>query len=148
MTGWLARRTSLAAVAALVIALPWSVRAETLPLEQQVAALRAELAATSARLKALETQIGELTASSKTTRDTLARELAQPMLLLVGEGRCPAGFERVGTELMLLSGPRTPRNSALIDRAGLADDEQIGVGSRVYRYLDFCFRAANALTVK
>ncbi len=149
MTDTTARRTwVLAAAVALVPALPSLCRAETPSLEQQVGALRAELAATTARLTLLESQIGALTATSKSTRDRLAHELAQPMLLLVGEGRCPAGFERVGTELLLLSGPRTPKNSALIDRAGLADDEQMGVGSRVYRYLDFCFRAENTAVVK
>ena len=138
----------VAAVALFVVALPALGQTEALSLEQQVAALKDELASTSARLKSLESQLGALIASAKATRDTLAQELAQPMLLLVGEGRCPAGFDRVGTELMLLSGPRTPKNSALIDRAGLADDEQMGVGSRVYRYLDFCFRAANSVVVK
>ena len=144
-----ARRSWRVAVGIVfVVALPALGHAEALSLDQQVAALKAELAATSARLTSLESQLSALTASAKATRDTLAQELAQPMLLLVGEGRCPAGFDRVGTELMLLSGPRTPKNSALIDRAGLADDEQMGVGSRVYRYLDFCFRAANSVVVK
>lgn len=148
MTGSARQSWRAAAASVLVVALPALCQAEALSLEQQVAMFKAELAATTARLKSLESQLGALTASAKATRDTLAQELAQPMLLLVGEGRCPAGFERVGTELLLLSGPRTPKNSTLIDRAGLADDEQMGVGSRVYRYLDFCFRAANSVAVK
>jgi hypothetical protein len=144
MTGW---RTLV--LAAAVLALPaLGLAADAPPLDQQVAALTAELAATKARLTALEAQLGELAAASKATRDVLARELSQPMLLLVGEGRCPFGFERVQTEIMLLSAGRTLKNTDMIDRAGLADDEQIGVGSRVYRYLDFCFRAANSVEVK
>jgi cell division protein FtsB len=148
MTGNWRRTGVLAAGFMLVLALPSFSQADTVPLDQQISALKAELASTVARLKALEAQLGELAANSKATRDTLARELAQPMLLLVGEGRCPAGFERVGTELMLHSGPRTLKNQAMIDRAGLADEEQMGVGSRVYRYLDFCFRAADSVRVK
>jgi len=143
MTGALLRRT----VVLVVLALPAPALAEP-PLEQQVAALKAELAETSARLKALEGKLDALIVSTTVTRDVLARELAQPMLLLVGEGSCPAGFERVKTEVLLLTGPHTPKNAALIERAGLADEEQQGVGSRVYRYLDFCFRAANTVVVK
>jgi hypothetical protein len=145
-TAW--RTLRLAAGAAVVLALPSLAVADVLSQEQQVAALKAELAATTAHLKSLESQLGELAASSKMTRDTLARELSQPMLLLVGEGRCPTGFERVGTDVMVFSGPRTPKNQTMIDRAGLADEEQMGVGSRVYRYLDFCFRAENSVGVK
>lgn len=123
--------------------------------DPQMARLQADLIAVQKALAVAETRqaaadkaIAELTALARSTRDALASELAQPMLLLVGDGACPAGFKRVKTEVMLLSGPRTAVNSDLIDRAGLADDEQVGVGSRVYRYLDFCFRAANTVTVK
>ena len=137
---------ALAAGAGVVLApMPASMAAT---LDEKVQALTAGLAAANARLTELEAKIGELAATAKITRDSLARELAQPVLLLVGEGKCPAGFDRIQTEVLLLSGPRTAKNSELLDRAGLADDEQVGVGSRVYRYLDFCFRAANTVTVK
>jgi hypothetical protein len=150
MTGKPKRHTLTLAVAVLVaMALPFlASAADAPPVELQIQALRAELAETAGRLKALESQLGAIAAESKATRDTLTRELSQPMLLLVGEGRCPAGFERISVEAMLLTGPRTPKNIELIERAGLADEEQQGVGSRVFRYLDFCFRAANSVTVK
>jgi hypothetical protein len=108
---------------------------------ERVQTLERELAETKAALQ----QLNEMTGR---THDAVAKELAQPMLLLVGEGDCPDGFERVQTEVMLLTGPRTPKNSTLIDAAGLADEEQMGVGSRVYRYLDFCFRAANRVVLR
>jgi hypothetical protein len=116
--------------------------------ESELHRLATELAATQDRLKSLESDIARLSAATQSTHDALAAELAQPMLLLVGEGECPTGFTRVKVEAMLLTGPRTPKNSALIDAAGLADAEQVGVGSRVYRYLDFCYRAANAFQMK
>jgi hypothetical protein len=110
--------------------------------------LRADLAAIQDRLKSLEADVARLSASTASTRESLANDLAQPMLLLVGEGPCPFGFERIKVEAMLLTGPRTIKNTDLIDAAGLADDEQVGVGSRVYRYMDFCFRAAGAIKLQ
>ncbi len=150
MTAWRTRRTLVSTAAvACILALPSIAgAADAPPPEVQIQALKAELATTSARLKALEAQLSAVAAESKSNRDTLTRELSQPMLLLVGEGRCPAGFERISVEAMLLTGPRTPKNVELIERAGLADEEQQGVGSRVFRYLDFCFRAANSVGVK
>jgi hypothetical protein len=141
-------------IAAIVV--PPAAEAETaLTPEQRIVALQTQLEATSQtlaaateRLKKVEAEVAEVAATARLTHDTLARELAQPVLLLVGDGKCPSGFERVRTDVLLQTGPRTVKNAALIDRAGLADEEQIGVGSRVYRYLDFCFRAAGTVTVR
>ena len=114
----------------------------------EIERLNNELSAAKARLTALEAEVARLSALGQSTRDTLANELAQPMLLLVGDGQCPTGFARIKVEAMLLMGPRTAKNSDLLDAAGLADDEQQGVGARVYRYLDLCYRAPGAVTVK
>ena len=147
MTGCFRRRIFAFAILALPLATPVHA-AEAAAEPTQLDQLAAALAKTHDKLQALEAEVAKLSTDNAKTREALARELAQPVLLLVGEGRCPLGFERVQTEVLLLSGPRTAKNSALLDAAGLADDEQVGVGSRVYRYLDFCLRAANSVTVK
>lgn len=114
-------------------------------LRQEVAALRQAASASQARLAALEATVTSLAEAARSTREALAREMAQPMLLLVGEGACPAGFERIPLDAMLLTGPRTLQTQEIIERAGLANEHQPGVGPRVYRHLDFCFREAHSV---
>ena len=105
-----------------------------------------ELAALKSRLAALEARLAGVGAKADATHAALSRELAQPVLLLVGEGPCPAGFERIPVEVMINTGPTTRKISAIIERAGLGDAEQPGVGARVFRYMDFCFRPAGSVT--
>lgn len=114
-------------------------------LKQDVAALRQVASATKARLEALEATVASLTTTTRSTREALARELSQPMLLLVGEGACPSGFENIPLDAMLLTGPRTLKTQEIIERAGLANEHQPGVGPRVYRHLDFCYREAGSV---
>ena len=142
--------TLLAAVVAVAHSQPLAAAgpdaAETLAsLKQEVAALRRTGEERDARLAALETTVRSLAETGRSTREALARELAQPMLLLVGEGKCPAGFERIPLDAMLLTGPRTLKTQEIIERAGLANEHQPGVGPRVYRHLDFCFREGNSV---
>ena len=143
--------TLLAAVVAVALSQPLPAAGPELAdaaiasLKQEVAALRRTGEERDARLAALETTVRSLAETGRSTREALARELAQPMLLLVGEGKCPAGFERIPLDAMLLTGPRTLKTQEIIERAGLANEHQPGVGPRVYRHLDFCFREGNSV---
>ena len=142
--------TLLATIAAVVLSQPLLAAgpdaAEAIAsLKQEVAALRLAAQEQEGRLAALEATIKSLAETTHSTREALAHELAQPMLLLVGEGACPAGFVRIPLDAMLLTGPRTLKTQEIIERAGLANEHQPGVGPRVYRHLDFCFREGNSV---
>ncbi len=112
-----------------------------------LAALDARVAAQEQRIAMLEAELAATKASAAHTRSALERELAQPMLLLVGTGACPHGFTRIVTRVLILTRTRNPENGHLFDAAGLTYEDPPGVGDNVYRDLDFCFRAANAVKV-
>lgn len=112
-----------------------------------LAALDARLATQEKRIAALEAELAATKASAAGTRSALERELAQPMLLLVGTGACPHGFTRIVTRVLILTRARNPENGHLFDAAGLTYEDPPGVGDNVYRDLDFCFRPANAVKI-
>ena len=112
-----------------------------------LAALDARLAAQEKRIATLEAELAATKASAALTRSALERDLAQPMLLLVGTGACPHGFTRIVTRVLILTRARNPENGHLFDAAGLTYEDPPGVGDNVYRDLDFCFRPANAVKV-
>lgn len=112
-----------------------------------LAAVDARLAAQEKRIAALEAELAATKASATRTRSALERELAQPMLLLVGQGPCPYGFTRIVTRVLILTRARNAENGHLFDAAGLTYEDPPGVGDNVYRDLDFCFRPADAVKV-
>ncbi|MFO1173104.1 MAG: hypothetical protein U1E49_19330 [Hyphomicrobiaceae bacterium] len=113
-----------------------------------LAALDARVAAQEKRIATLEAELETTKADAALTRSALARELAQPMLLLVGTGACPHGFTRIVTRVLILTRARNPENGHLFDAAGLTYEDPPGVGDNVYRDLDFCFRPANTVGVE
>ena len=106
----------------------------------EIAKLNERLSAQEQRLVSLETELAH-------TKAALARDLAQPMLMLVGTGPCPHGFTRIVTRVLILTRKRNAENTALFDAAGLTEEYPPGVGDNVYRDLDFCFRPANAVGI-
>ncbi len=131
----------LAAVAAVVLFTTVPARAGEAELTAGLAKLTERLAAQEQRLAGLEMELVKAKAA-------LTRDLAQPMLLLVGDGPCPYGFERIVTRVMILTRTRKPENGHLFDAAGLTGEDPPGVGDNVYRDLDFCFRRANAVGIE
>ena len=87
----------------------------------------------------------EFSATAGAAKLAIEKELAQPMLLLVGTGPCPTGFKRIVTRVLILTRARNPENGHLFDEAGLTYEDPPGVGDNVYRDLDFCYRPANAV---
>jgi uncharacterized coiled-coil protein SlyX len=114
-------------------------------LAETLATLNQRLAAQESRIATLEAELAKTAASAANTRSALERELAQPMLLLVGTGACPHGFMRIVTRVLILTRARNLENGHLFDAAGLTYEDPPGVGDNVYRDLDFCFRAANSV---
>jgi hypothetical protein len=111
----------------------------------EVAALGERLAALEERVQSLEAARVKASAATARTQAALERDLAQPMLLLVGMGPCPHGFKRIATRVLILTRARTSENGHLFDEAGLTYEDPPGVGDNVYRDLDVCFRPANAV---
>lgn len=110
-----------------------------------VASLKAEVAGNKALIADLSARLAVAEKAASLAKAAIMNELAQPMLLLVGEAPCPSGFKRIGTRVFLLTRPRTRENAMLFDQAGLVWEDQPGVGDNVYRDLDFCFRMANSV---
>lgn len=141
------QRTILAACAAfLVLGCMATWTASLLPLPAQ-ANDTAAVTALQSRVTVLEAKLAAIASSAERTRTTLARQLAEPMILLVGTGPCPAGFTRINTRVFLNSRPRTPETGPLLDAAGIPDEEQPGVGYNVSRDFFLCFRRANSASM-
>jgi hypothetical protein len=113
--------------------------------EAQLARLAAAIDAGEERLQRLEASIARALTTAEAAKAAIAAELAQPMLLLVGMGPCPAGFKRIETRVLILTRARNAENGHLFDMAGLPYEDPPGVGDNVYRDLDFCFRPANSV---
>ncbi len=125
-----------------------SALADEVGLAAEVAKLNERLAAQEARIGALKAELAKTSAVAARTQAALARDLAQPMLLLVGTGPCPFGFKRIVTRVLILTRARNPENGHLFDEAGLMYEDPPGVGDNVYRDLDFCFRPAKAVGIE
>lgn len=117
-------------------------------LATEVAKLNERLAAQEQRIGALEAELAKTSASQASTRAALERDLAQPMLLLVGEWPCPYGFKRIETRVMILTRSRTAKTGPLFDEAGLSGEDPPGVGNNVYRDLDFCYRLPKSVAIE
>ncbi len=117
-------------------------------LAAEFAKLNDRLAAQEQRIGALEAELAKTAVSAAQTRAALERDLAQPMLLLVGEWPCPYGFKRIETRVMILTRSRTAITGPLFDQAGLSGEDPPGVGNNVYRDLDFCFRLPKAVGIE
>ncbi len=105
------------------------------------------LAAAEQRISELQSRLVSVAVTADSAHTAIARELAQPMLLLVGRGPCPSGFKRIVTRVLILTRARNAENGHLWDEAGLTYEDPPGVGDNVYRDLDFCFRPANSVTI-
>lgn len=117
-------------------------------LAAEIAKLTERLASQEQRIDALEAELAKTSASGAATRAALERDLAQPMLLLVGEWPCPYGFKRIETRVMILTRSRTAKTGPLFDEAGLSGEDPPGVGNNVYRDLDFCYRLPKAVGIE
>jgi hypothetical protein len=111
----------------------------------EMVALGERLTALEQRIQTLEAELAKTADSTARTQAALERDLAQPMLLLVGMGPCPHGIKRIATRVLILTRARTSENGHLFDEAGLTYEDPPGVGDNVYRDLDFCLRPANAV---
>jgi hypothetical protein len=111
-------------------------------IETTIAALSERLASQERRIATLEAEVARTSALAQAMQAAIARERAQPMLLLVGTGPCPEGFKRIVTRVLILTRARNPENGHLFDEAGLTYEDPPGVGDNVYRDLDFCYRPA------
>lgn len=140
-------RELLLAATAVLLSLPQAM-ADEASLAGDVAKLTERLDAQEQRLQTLEAELAETSSRAAQTRSALERELAQPMLLLVGTGPCPHGFKRIVTRVLILTRARNAENGSLFDQAGLMYEDPPGVGDNVYRDLDFCFRPANAIGIE
>lgn len=107
-----------------------------------------KIAALEARIAALEAKLETTTKTADTAKAAIAHELAQPMLLLVGDLPCPDGFQRIITRVMILTRAMNPMKPDQWIAAGLPEEERLGVGDNVYRDLDFCYRTANSVILK
>lgn len=133
--------SSIAALGALVLLLGAAAPSQpaTDPTER--------LAAAEHRIAELEQRLATVAETAAVAKSAIARELSQPMLLLVGMGPCPSGFKRIATRVFILTRARSAENGHLWDEAGLPYEDPPGVGDNVYRDLDFCFRPANSVTL-
>ena len=113
-----------------------------------LAKLDQRLVAQEQRIVALEAELAKTATSAAQTRAALERDLAQPMLLLVGEWPCPYGFKRIETRVMILTRARTEITGPLFDEAGLSSEDPPGVGNNVYRDFDFCYRLPKAVGIE
>jgi hypothetical protein len=111
-------------------------------LDTKLQQLTDRLATQEARIAALEAELARVSGTAEGARLAIEKELAQPMLLLVGTGPCPEGFKRIVTRVLILTRARNPENGHLFDEAGLTYEDPPGVGDNVYRDLDFCYRPA------
>ena len=107
-----------------------------------------KIAALEARIDALEAKLETTTKTADVAKAAIAHELAQPMLLLVGDLPCPDGFKRIVTRVMILTRAMNPMRPEQWIAAGLPEEERLGVGDNVYRDLDFCYRTANSVVLK
>lgn len=116
--------------------------------EQRIASLEQELTRLREHAAGLEARLATAESVAAATRTALSRELAQPMLLLVGTGPCPAKFKRIDVHALMLTRQRTEETGPLLDEAGLTYEDPQGVGYNAFRGFSFCFRPGGSTSLE